>query len=294
MADNNINCNSCLDLIFCACYRLKLDIEVASVALTFFQKYARADLLKGVSKEEAQLVVTTCLFLASKTEENPRRLRDVINVTHKLTWENEMSMSGSISTTSNDTGASGGGTMCLDNDYLLMKEKVIVMEQKLLRCIGFDLEIGHPFSFLLHFTKFLNLPQDIVQRAWVVLVDSLWLPESAFTKHEVLASTAIFIALTSNINESKSDIMLVGNPWLIASRRNGNSKMANIKATTKVGPVSNSLKQELIEGQNGEFKVPPTAWWHSFGVGDEELASTCELVLELLKTKLQERENREA
>ena len=38
-----------------------------------------------VLSSQMDLVITTCLFLASKLEEDQRRLRDVINVTHRLT-----------------------------------------------------------------------------------------------------------------------------------------------------------------------------------------------------------------
>lgn len=251
MGDIDSNKKACLDLTFCACFRLRLDIEVASVALTILQKYMKSGLMNDVPKEEAQLVVTTCIFLASKTEENPRRLRDVINVTHKLTWANEVSNGNS----SDETGVGGGGTMCLDNDYLLMKERVVHMEQRLLRCIGFDLEIGHPFCFLLHFTKFLNLPQDIVHHAWVLLVDSLWSPESSSAKHQVLATAAIYIALT---NETEA---LMKHPWLIKAHRS-------------------------IEGASSmTHHSDETVWWHTLGVEDEELASACELILQCQKNK---------
>jgi cyclin L len=244
--------------VFAACYRLKLDIEVASVSLTILQKYMNSESMSDMTKEEAQLVVTTCIFLASKTEENPRRLRDVINVTHKLTWVNETSNNNSSGGNTPLDTDDDGGTMNLDNEYLLMKERVVHMEQKLLRCIGFDLEIGHPFCFLLHFSKYLHLPQHVVHKAWTILVDSLWLPESSTTEHHVLASAAIYMALLDC-----SEPYALKRPWMLSR-------------CDKDGGQESTVTGTVVDDDS---VISSVAWWHDFGVKDEELTSTCELMI---------------
>jgi hypothetical protein len=86
MDDQKIK-NACLDMVFHACYRLRLNMEVTAMALSVTQRYMANEVnFSSSDEEEVKLVVATCLFLASKTEESPRRLRDVINVAHRLTW----------------------------------------------------------------------------------------------------------------------------------------------------------------------------------------------------------------
>ena len=44
--------------------------------------------------------------------------------------------------------------MNLDHDYWALKEKVVDTEQKLLRIIGFELELVHPYRYVLHLGQF--------------------------------------------------------------------------------------------------------------------------------------------
>ena len=80
-----------LDMCFCSAFRLHLDLEVTAVAMTILQRFMciYGGAYNTLPEAEIKLVVATCLFLASKIGESPRRLRDVINVTHRLTWFRE-------------------------------------------------------------------------------------------------------------------------------------------------------------------------------------------------------------
>jgi hypothetical protein len=141
--------DTCLDLCFHACYRLRLNMEVTAVAMTFLQRYAqRSDdpvhiFGPYIAENDAKLVVATCIFLAAKVEETPRRLRDVINVTHRLSWQREASASpppsssggtspGPPTSTSSGNAAArddGGGLLNLDHEYVRVKERVVETEQ---------------------------------------------------------------------------------------------------------------------------------------------------------------------
>ena len=144
--------DSCLGLVFRACYRLQLDMEATASAVSIFHRYASGspDFNNSLSDEDVKLLVSTVLFLASKTEETPRRLRDVLSVTHRLTWtvgdtgsfassplpvgeqcngecEEEMTIASSSAATNEDEY---GGLLNLDHEYLRLKERVVHMEQK--------------------------------------------------------------------------------------------------------------------------------------------------------------------
>lgn len=71
-------------------YRLCLDMEVTAISCAVLHRYiAICDPAEffAMSADDIKLLVSTSLFLASKLEERPRRLRDVINVTHRLTYQ---------------------------------------------------------------------------------------------------------------------------------------------------------------------------------------------------------------
>lgn len=207
-----------INLLFGAGYRLRLSAEVTATAIMIFHRYLPIMDISTVSDDDKNLVITTCLFLAAKLEESPRRLRDVINVTHRLTSKNRRSRkpatcngdaAGAVETTglpdasqkmrSHDTKQFEDDDdepepLHLDHEYWALKEKVVGMEQRLLRTIGFDLELCHPYRLILHFAKALNCPQSVVQRAWALTNDVLWDPECLQLRPSELACGVIYIA----------------------------------------------------------------------------------------------------
>jgi hypothetical protein len=71
-------------------------------------------------------VATTCLFLASKVEESPKKLRDVIVETYKV----------------QHTTHQGPES---DQDLSKLREQVLICERELLRVLGFDLSVEHAY-----------------------------------------------------------------------------------------------------------------------------------------------------
>ena len=71
-------------------------------------------------------MATTCLFLASKVEESPKKLRDVIVETYKV----------------QHTTHQGPES---DQDLCKLKDQVLICERELLRVLGFDLSVEHAY-----------------------------------------------------------------------------------------------------------------------------------------------------
>lgn len=71
-------------------------------------------------------VATTCLFLASKVEETPKKLRDVVVETYKV---------------QHSTVAPPES----DQELWKLKEQVLICERELLRVLGFDLSVEHAY-----------------------------------------------------------------------------------------------------------------------------------------------------
>ena len=78
-------------------------------------------------------MAAACLLLAGKVEETPKKCKDVLKVTQSILTEQQM--------------ANFGGNP---------KEELLTHERILLQTIKFDLQVQHPYSYLLKFAKSLK------------------------------------------------------------------------------------------------------------------------------------------
>jgi len=117
---------------------LQFDVEPRFSALVFLHRYATAIGDEGLEKYKTisdwKWVGAACLFLACKADEEPRRLRDVINLAEMLFVieddENWIKMS------EHPPG--------LNERYWEAKKKVVETEQLVLRWIMFNISVAHP------------------------------------------------------------------------------------------------------------------------------------------------------
>ncbi|GFH22926.1 uncharacterized protein HaLaN_20462 [Haematococcus lacustris] len=79
-------------------------------------------------------------------------------------------------------------------EYLAAKESVIRYERELLRVFGFIVHCDHPHKLLISFVKVLDGDQELIQRAWNIVNDSLRTSLCVRFRSEVIASAAIFLA----------------------------------------------------------------------------------------------------
>ncbi|KAF0983760.1 hypothetical protein FDP41_007675 [Naegleria fowleri] len=118
-----------IKLIRKMCFMLELSPITSCTALYYFHYYC----LKFVEREEydVTLIACACVFLACKTEEQVRRVRDVINCMWKvLNPESE--------------------PLELWHDELFnLKDSVIGYESVMMRCLKFRLTVNHPFKYIL-------------------------------------------------------------------------------------------------------------------------------------------------
>ncbi|XP_045533390.1 cyclin-K [Pieris brassicae] len=116
-----------------------------------------------------------CLFLAGKVEETPKKCKDIIKVAKSLLTEQKF------------------GTFGDDP-----KEEVMTLERILLQTIKFDLQVEHPYGYLLKYAKCLkgekSKLQKIVQMAWTFVNDSLCTTLCLQWEPEVIAVALMFLA----------------------------------------------------------------------------------------------------
>ncbi|KAF4528365.1 hypothetical protein B566_EDAN006622 [Ephemera danica] len=93
-----------------------------------------------------------CLFLAGKVEETPKKCKDIIKTARSLLTDQKFLQFGEDP-----------------------KEEVMTLERILLQTIKFDLQVEHPYSYLLRYAKALHGDkaklQKMVQMAWTFVND---------------------------------------------------------------------------------------------------------------------------
>ena len=135
---------------------LKLPRVAQSTAMVFFHRfYAKHSFLQHERFE----VAIAAIVLAAKTEESPKKLNHVIMECHKL--KTRGMQAGRISQQGNAPGGSSPpppttSPAMLDpkgEEFLKLKERILLLERVILHTIGFELSIDHPYKFFVEQIK---------------------------------------------------------------------------------------------------------------------------------------------
>lgn len=116
-----------------------------------------------------------CLFLAGKVEETPKKCMDIIKTARTLLSDIKFKSFG-----------------------VDPKEEVMILERILLKTIKFDLQVEHPYGYLLKYAKCLKGDkgklQKMVQMAWNFVNDSLSTTVCLQWEPEIIAVALIHLA----------------------------------------------------------------------------------------------------
>lgn len=119
-----------------------------------------------------------CLFLAGKVEETPKKCRDIITTARSMLSDPKF--------------------QAFSEDLRKAKEEVMTLESILLQTIKFDLEVEHPYNFLVSYAKCLkgdkSKLQKMVQMAWNFVNDSLSTTVCLQWEPEIIAVALIHLA----------------------------------------------------------------------------------------------------
>lgn len=173
--------------MYIACYILRLGTEARFSALVFLHRYIRAVAKENTKnshdRTDWRWVCAACLFLACKASEEPRRLRDVINLAHMMEW-NETD--GTINLQ--------GEPPHLNEQYWEAKKKIVETEQVVLRWLAFDVSVSHPHRAVFLLLEKEGTRDELMPVAFRRLNDILF--HGPALQHSVLelASAAIELA----------------------------------------------------------------------------------------------------
>ncbi|KAK1168490.1 cyclin-L1-like isoform X1 [Acipenser oxyrinchus oxyrinchus] len=136
---------------------------------------------KSFVKHSFEIVAMACVNLASKIEEAPRRVRDVINVFHHLRL-----LRGKRTPT----------PLILDQNYINTKNQVIKAERRVLKELGFCVHVKHPHKIIVMYLQVLECEknQTLVQTAWNYMNDTLRTNVFVRFQVETIACACIYLA----------------------------------------------------------------------------------------------------
>ncbi|KAG5681238.1 hypothetical protein PVAND_010689 [Polypedilum vanderplanki] len=122
------------------------------------------------------VVGCSSLFLAGKVEETPKKCRDIIRKAAELLSPQRM--------------------VSFGDDP---KEEILTIERIMLKTIKFDLQVDHPYRFLIEYAKVLksngNVPKEqVVQKAWNFINDSLATTLYLQWEPEIIAVAMVYLA----------------------------------------------------------------------------------------------------
>ncbi|KAF4519186.1 hypothetical protein B566_EDAN008249 [Ephemera danica] len=179
------------ELIQTAGILLKLPQVAMATGQVLFQRFYYS---KSFVRHPMETTAMGCVCLASKIEEAPRRIRDVINVFNHIKqvtagnlnyWGGFVVFHGIVSgRCDNGGGRLTQGCMCacrtiapvvLDNNYIHLKTQVIKAERRVLKELGFCVHVKHPHKIIVIYLQLLGFENNtsLMQLSWNYMNDAL-------------------------------------------------------------------------------------------------------------------------
>ncbi|XP_048499241.2 cyclin-L1-1 [Beta vulgaris subsp. vulgaris] len=135
---------------------------------------------KSFARFNVKRVAASCVWLASKLEESPRKARQVLIVFHRMECRRE-----NLSIEHLDL---------YSKKYTELKMDLIRTERHLLKEMGFICHVEHPHKFISNYLATLGTPPELRQDAWNLANDSLRTTLCVRFKSEVVACGVVYAA----------------------------------------------------------------------------------------------------
>lgn len=113
------------------------------------------------------------LYLASKLEECPVRMRDLINVYDLLLQRTAHTLASRTSTTY-QSDFKYVPMSYFGNTFYELKDSLVVAEMQVLKRLGFQVNVVLPYNTLVNYLRVLGLTsrEEVCERAWGYLNDA--------------------------------------------------------------------------------------------------------------------------
>jgi len=142
------------------------------------------------------------LYLASKLEECPLRMRDLINV-YDLLLQRDAHALAPVSLTKPKSDFKYAPMSYFGTTFYDLKDALVVAEMQILKRLGFNVHVVLPYGTLVNYLRLLGLTsrEDACTRAWGYLNDALQTPVYALYNVPTIVSAAILLT-TRHLNIS--------------------------------------------------------------------------------------------
>ncbi|XP_067641673.1 cyclin-L1 isoform X2 [Eurosta solidaginis] len=237
------------ELIQTAGILLKLPQVAMATGQVIFQRFFYS---KSFVRYNMETVAMSCVCLASKIEEAPRRIRDVINVFHHIKQVR---------------GQKDISPMILDQAYTNLKTQVIKAERRVLKELGFCVHVKHPHKLIVMYLQVLKYEkhEKLMQMAWNFMNDSLRTDVFMRYQPETIACACIYLS------SRKLGIPLPNNPQWFGVFRVDEDHIVDIcyritelymrakPNVEKLDAAVEELKKHYVESRNKnkEHNTPP-------------------------------------
>ncbi|KAI0518712.1 hypothetical protein KFK09_006148 [Dendrobium nobile] len=135
---------------------------------------------KSFARFSVKRVAASCVWLASKLEESPRKAKYILMVFHRMECRRE--------------GLPIEHLDVISKKYSDLKNDLIRTERHLLKEMGFICHVEHPHKFISNYLATLGAPLDLRQEAWNLANDSLRTTLCVRFKSEVVACGVVYAA----------------------------------------------------------------------------------------------------
>ncbi|KAM6461405.1 cyclin-K isoform 2-T5 [Liasis olivaceus] len=175
--------------------RLGLHYDTLATGIIYFHRFYMFHSFKQFPR---YVTGACCLFLAGKVEETPKKCKDIIKTARSLLNDVQFGQFGDDPKQRNNPLHRGSSETGHTECSHMHTEEVMVLERILLQTIKFDLQVEHPYQFLLKYAKQLkgdkNKIQKLVQMAWTFVNDSLCTTLSLQWEPEIIAVAVMYLA----------------------------------------------------------------------------------------------------
>ncbi|XP_074650522.1 uncharacterized protein LOC141905533 isoform X2 [Tubulanus polymorphus] len=152
--------------------KLGLRYDACSTGVVYFHRFYMFHSFKNFHR---YVTGACCLFLAGKVEETPKKCKDIIRTASSMLTREQFAVFG--------------------NDP---KEEVMTLERILLQTIKFDLQVSHPYHYLVKYAKFIKGDKEkvnsMIQMAWTFINDSMCTMLSLQWEPDIIGVSLLYLA----------------------------------------------------------------------------------------------------
>eukprot|EP00794_Sanderia_malayensis_P010167 gene10167-11206_t len=172
-------------LIFEASKRFKVSSVCFSTACAIYHEfYARIKEELARKFLAGDVLAPTAIYLAAKAEEEPIKIRDVVNVCYRILHPDDLPLE-------------------IGERYWVLRDSIQYCELFIMRILDFRVSFNNPQKYLLNYLHSLKSWQslsvwkdaNLAQVAWNLLQDSFHLPIYKITKPEILSLAVLYVAI---------------------------------------------------------------------------------------------------